>query len=131
LKGLDEGNFLTAWGGIASLQVSLPVMLTAATQRGIAIERLSEWMSAAPARLAGLDSRKGAIRVGHDADFVIIDPDREMTVDASRLYHRHAITPYDGARLKGLITMTMLRGEIVFEHGECVGMPAGRLLSRP
>jgi allantoinase len=130
LKGLDEGNFLTSWGGIASLQVSLPVMWTAATERGIPIEQLAEWMSAAPARLAGLDGRKGAIKVGHDADFVIIDPERELTVDASRLYHRHAITPYDGARLKGLITMTMLRGEIVFEHGECVGAPAGRLLSR-
>jgi allantoinase len=59
---------------------------------------------------------------------VIVDPDREMTVDASRLYHRHPVTPYDGARLKGLITMTMVRGEIVFQHGECVGPPTGALL---
>ncbi len=131
LKDLEEGNFLTAWGGIASLQVSLPVMWTAAARRGISIDRLAEWMSAAPARLAGLDSRKGAIKVGHDADFVIIDPERELTVDASRLYHRHAITPYDGARLKGLIAMTILRGEIVYEHGEFVGAPSGQLLSRP
>jgi allantoinase len=130
LKGLEEGNFLAAWGGIASLQVSLPVMWTAAARRGISIDRFAEWMSAAPARLAGLGSRKGAIKVGHDADFVIIDPDRELTVDASRLYHRHAITPYDGARLKGLITMTILRGEIVYEHGEFIGDPSGHLLSR-
>jgi allantoinase len=129
LKDLDEGNFLQAWGGIASLQVALPVMLTAATRRGIGIERLAEWMSAAPARLAGLDARKGAIKVGNDADLVVIDPDRGLTVDASRLYHRHAVTPYDGARLQGLITMTMLRGEIVFEHGECIGSPTGQLLS--
>ncbi len=58
---------------------------------------------------------------GHDADLVIVDPDREMTVDASRLYHRHAVTPYDGARLRGVVMATMLRGEIVFEHGDCVG----------
>lgn len=130
LKDLEEGNFMTAWGGIASLQISLPVMLTAARLRGIALERLIGWMSAAPARLAGLVARKGAITVGRDADLVIIDPDRGMTVDASRLYHRHAVTPYDGARLKGLITMTMVRGEIVYEHGEIVGPPRGELLTR-
>jgi allantoinase len=131
LKHLSDGDFLAAWGGIASLQLSLPVMWTRADRRGIPIERLAGWMSAAPARLAGLESRKGAIRVGHDADLVIVDPERSFTVDASRLYHRHAVTPYDGARLKGLVTMTMLRGEIVFEHGEYVGAPTGQLLSRP
>jgi allantoinase len=129
IKHLESGNFLEAWGGIASLQVSLPVVWTAASRRGIPIERLAHWMSAAPAMLAGLDRRKGAIAVGRDADFVVVDPDREIVVDASRLYHRHPITPYDGARLKGLITMTMLRGEIVYQHGECVGGATGELLS--
>ena len=129
LKHLDEGNFLTAWGGIASLQVSLPAVWTGAAKRGIPFERLADWMSAAPARLAGLP-RKGALAVGHDADLVIVDPDRELTVNASSLYHRHPVTPYHGATLRGYVTMTILRGEIVFEHGECVGRPAGRLLSR-
>ena len=130
MKDLNEGNFMTAWGGIASLQISLPAMLTAARLRNIAIERLVAWMSAAPARLAGLNARKGAITVGRDADLVIIDPDRGLTVDASRLYHRHPVTPYDGARLKGLITMTMVGGEIVFEHGQIIGPPRGQLVSR-
>ncbi|MEP6783447.1 MAG: allantoinase AllB [Acidobacteriota bacterium] len=130
LKHFDDGNFIAAWGGIASLQISLPVMWTHAQRRGIPIERLAEWMSAAPARLAGLADRKGAIAVGHDADFVIIDPERGLTVDASRLYHRHPVTPYDGAQLRGLITMTMLRGEIVYENGECIGEPTGELLNR-
>ncbi len=130
LKDLEEGNFMTAWGGIASLQVSLPVMWTGARLHGIPFERLIGWMCAAPARLAGLSARKGAITVGRDADLVIIDPARGMTVDASRLYHRHAVTPYDGARLRGLITMTMVRGKIVYEHGDIVGPPGGELLTR-
>ena len=88
-------------------------------------------MSAAPALLAGLDQRKGAIKVGHDADLVIVDPDREMTVDASRLYHRHAVTPYDGARLRGVVMVTMLRGEIVFANGDCVGSATGTLIPDP
>jgi allantoinase len=127
LKHLDEGNFVAAWGGIASLQVSLPVMWTGAARRGISIERLAEWMSAAPAKLAGL-TRKGGIAVGLDADLVIVDPDREQTVDATRLYHRHPVSPYHGATLRGQVMMTMLRGQVVFEHGQCVGHPTGRLL---
>lgn len=130
MKDLSDGNFIAAWGGIASLQVALPVMLTAARLRNIPIERLAAWMSAAPARLAGLNARKGAITVGRDADLVIIDPDRGLTVDASRLFHRHPVTPYDGARLKGLITMTMVGGEIVYEHGQIVGPPRGQLVTR-
>ena len=130
LKHIDDGNFLKAWGGIASLQISLPIVWTGAAARGIPIERLAQWMSAAPARLAGLDRRKGKIAPGYDADFVIVDPNREMTVDASRLYHRHAVTPYDGARLRGVVMATMLRGEIVFEHGDCVGPPTGRAILR-
>jgi allantoinase len=128
LKHFDDGNFIAAWGGIASLQISLPVMWTQAQRRAIPIERVAAWMSAAPARLAGLADRKGAIRVGHDADLVIIDPERGLTVDASRLYHRHPVTPYDGAQLRGLVTMTMLRGEVVYENGECIGAPTGMLL---
>lgn len=128
LKHIEDGNFLEAWGGIASLQISLPIVWTGAAQRRIPIERIAQWMSAAPARLAGLDDRKGAIKAGYDADLVIVDPDREMTVDASRLYHRHAVTPYDGARLRGVVMATMLRGEIVFEHGDCVGPLTGRTL---
>ena len=131
LKHLDDGDFIAAWGGIASLQIALPVMWTGARHRGIPFERLAEWMCAAPAKLAGLTGRKGAIATGHDADLVIVDPDREFIVDASRLYHRHAITPYDGARLHGVVLKTMLRGEIVFDNGTIAGPPAGRLISRP
>jgi allantoinase len=130
VKHLDDGDFIAAWGGIASLQLSLPVMWTGARRRNIPFERLAEWMCAAPARLAGLAGRKGAIATGHDADLVIVDPDRELTVDASRLYHRHAVTPYDGARLHGVVQTTMLRGEIVYDAGSTVGPPAGRLIQR-
>jgi allantoinase len=130
MKHIDDGDFVVAWGGIASLQIALPVVWTGAAARRIPLHRLSEWMSAAPARLAGLGGRKGAIAPGHDADFVIFDPDREMIVDSSRLYHRHPVTPYDGARLRGVVMATMLGGEIVFDHGECIGRPVGRAISR-
>jgi allantoinase len=104
-------------------------MWTAAHQRGIGVERLAQWLSAAPARLAGLADHKGAIAVGRCADLVIFDPDREFTVEAPRLYHRHPVTPYDGLRLRGTVLFTFLAGGLVFDGSEC--RPAhGRLLSR-
>jgi len=129
LKHVDDGDFVAAWGGIASLQVALAVMWTGAAGRGLPVERLARWMSAGPARLAGLAGAKGAIAAGHDADLVIFDPDAIGTVEATNLYHRHAVTPYDGARLRGRVRTTLLGGEIVFDDGECRGPASGRLLA--
>ena len=97
--------------------------------RGLPIDRLSEWMSAAPARLAGLQRSKGAIAAGCDADLIVVDPDAEFTVDAHALYHRHPVTPYDGARLRGQVKTTILRGQVVFDKNEICGVPTGRLIS--
>ena len=97
-------------------------------ERGLPIERVVEWLSAAPARLAGLADRKGAIAVGRDADLVIWDPDAVTTVDAATLLHRHPVTPYDGRSLRGRVMMTIAHGEIVYEPGRRRGVPNGRLL---
>jgi allantoinase len=130
LKRLDDGDFVRAWGGIASLQIGLSVVWTAARARGLGINRLGEWMAAAPARLAGIDHFKGRIAVGHDADLVLWDPDTKWRVDGSALYHRHPVTPYDGALLYGQVRTTLLRGEVVFDADRCVGSPHGQVVSR-
>jgi allantoinase len=115
LKRLDDGNFLEAWGGIASLQLALPVMWTAASQRGIGLDRLALWLSTRPAELAGLSATKGAIAVGRDADLIVWDPDAEWRVDARALHHRHPVTPYDGCSVRGRVVTTMVRGVTVFD----------------
>ena len=94
MKGLEAGDFRAAWGGIASLQLALPAVWTGARRRGFGLADLARWMCAAPARLAGLADRKGAIAPGHDADLVVWDPEASFTVDATALHHRHKITPY-------------------------------------
>ena len=130
MKHLEDGDFLRAWGGIASLQIGLSAMWTGALARGLAIDALVEWMSAAPARLAGLETSKGRIAPGLDADLVVFDPDEEWVVSGSALEHRHPVTPYEGLRLRGRVHTTILRGHIVFDNGVVSAAPRGRLLSR-
>lgn len=130
LKCQDSGDFVRAWGGIASLQVGLAVVWTGMASRHLPIDHLPHWLAAAPARLAGLEQVKGSIAAGCDADLVIWDPEADTTVDTPALYHRHPLTPYDGARLRGKVKTTILRGEVVFDDGECRGRPTGKLLSR-
>jgi allantoinase len=128
LKRIQDGDFIEAWGGIASLQVGFAVVATAAAARGIPLDRVASWMASRPARLAGLEGRKGGIASGADADLAIWDPDAERTVDPSMLHHRHPVTPYAGMKLRGQVRTTILRGEIVFTDGRLASRPAGRMI---
>ena len=113
----EGGDFIRAWGGIAALELGLPAVWTGASARGLSIERVSQWLSAAPARLADLDDRKGSIAAGKDADLVIWDPDAEFRVDERRLHQRHKRTPYAGLTLRGRVIETHARGRVVYRGG--------------
>jgi allantoinase len=129
MKRLSEGNFRTAWGGIASLSVALPLMWTEACKRGFTLLDLARWMSAGPARLAGCETRKGQIAAGFDADFVVFDADREFVVTENKLHYRHPVSPYLGETLRGVVKATYLRGKPIFAEGAegaFPGEPAGR-----
>lgn len=134
MKRRDTGRFDEAWGGIASLGLSLPVMWTALHERGFntsqAAERVGKWMAAGPARLAGLERRKGVLAAGADADIVIFDPDATWTVTPDDLQFRHKLSPYLGARLQGRVRETGLRGELVYLNSQFTGSPSGRELVR-
>jgi allantoinase len=108
------GEFFAAWGGIASLQLSLSAVWTGAKARGVAPERLARWMSAATSRLAGLSVTKGALADGFDADITIWDPDAAVIVDPAHLLHRHAVTPYAGRELCGAVRATIVSGRVAF-----------------
>jgi len=126
MKRLSEGNFRTAWGGIASLSVALPLMWTEASRRGFTLLDLARWMSAAPARLAGCDARKGCLAAGYDADFVVFDADDEFIVTEEKLHYRHPVSPYLGETLRGVVKATYLRGSAVFTEGKFASAPIGQ-----
>jgi allantoinase len=125
MKMLSTGDFSTAWGGISSLQVALPVVWTAARSRGFGLTDVVRWMAQAPADLAGLPA-KGRIAVGADADLCVFVPDESFVVEPSRLLHRHPVCPYAGRELMGTVRATMLRGRWLNTEG----LPFGRLLRR-
>jgi allantoinase len=87
-------------------------------------------MCAAPARLAGLENKKGSIAMGRDADLVIWNPDATFRVDPAQLHHRHKLTPYAGHQLMGTIKTTFLRGKKIFESGRFCSAPLGEVLLR-
>ena len=130
LKRRELGDFFRSWGGIASLELSLPVVWTEMRRRGLDIAHIARWMAEAPARLVGLAGRKGAIAPGADADLVMLDPSAPFVVNADALLQRHAVTPYDRRELRGRVVATYLRGSLIFADGESVGEPSGRVLSR-
>jgi len=121
LKRLAEGDFRTAWGGIASVQVALPAVWSVARRRGRTLSDIARWMAEFPASLAGLSGRKGVIAPGADADLVAFDPEAMFEVEASALLHKNPVTPYDGRTLTGRVTRTWLRGTEVTPDGPRMG----------
>ena len=125
MKRTDSGRFDLAWGGIASLSLALSVIHTECQHRGFTLNDIVRWMSSAPAKLAGIDHRTGALEAGRDANFVVFDTDAEFAVTADRLHYRHQISPYLNETLRGVVKATYLRGEAVYLEGTFAAAPSG------
>ena len=125
---MDRGDIGDAWGGISALQFGLALIWTEGQKRGFTLVDLARLMAQRPAQIAGLDERKGCIAPGFDADFCVFDPVAEQKVIASRIKHKHKISPYLGKTLTGLVTQTWLRGQLIYQDDQYLGRPRGRSL---
>lgn len=124
LKDLDNGDFGVAWGGIASIQLTLPVIWTEARRRGLSLEQVIDWMATKPAQRVRLLS-KGKLAPGYDADLAVFAADQAFVVDVAKLHHKNPLTPYQGKALSGVVRRTFVRGsEVDYET------PHGKLLRR-
>ena len=118
IKALDSGDIGSAWGGISSLQLTLPVMLKVAELHGIGIERLGQALCSNPATMAGIGGKKGRLEKGYDADLVVIDDKADYTPTIQDLHYKHKFSPYVGKTLKGDLKLAVLRGRIVSENSQ-------------
>lgn len=121
-------NIWDAWGGINGIQLTLPLLLDEGARRGLALEQLARMLSERPARLAGLHHRKGAIRVGLDADLVLVDPDAPWTLSAADLQSLHPWSPFLGRRFRHRVQRVYRRGEVIFAAGQVAGGAGGQWL---
>lgn len=131
-KQKGEDDIWQAWGGVAGIQATLPVLMTDGVQaRGLSFERVAHLTSTAPAQLFGLFPRKGAIAVGADADFALVDPQRQWTFDSSQLQTRSGVSAYLGRAFTGKVERTVVRGRTVFVDGQVVGEMGWGQLQKP
>ncbi|MBO9204993.1 MULTISPECIES: allantoinase AllB [Niastella] len=129
MKEINSGNLMKAWGGIASLQLALPVLWTAARKRNLQVSHIAQWLCEKPAVLPGLQKRKGKISKGFDADLVVWDPDSSFRVTAEALHHKHKITPYINLELYGVVEQTWLAGQLIFEQGNFPVLNKGKIIT--
>ncbi len=125
LKRFDIGDFGVAWGGIASLQISLSAVWSEAKRRGYSLNDVVRWMAENPARQVGLNT-KGHIALGYAADLAVFAPDEAFIVDVAKLQHKNPVSAYDGRPLAGVVRSTWLAGKRIDLDDD----PRGRLLSR-
>jgi allantoinase len=125
-----QRDFLSAWGGIAGVQSTLPLLLEEGHwQRSLPLERIAELVSETPSRRFGF-SRKGAIAPGYDADLTLVDLAAASTLDAAQLQQRHKSSPYVGRTFRGAIRRTIRRGETIFLDGRITAQTRGRFVAR-
>ncbi len=128
LKQLQTGDFMKAWGGIASLQFALPVLWTLAKNNNASLNDLALWLCEKPAILAGLQNNKGKIEKGFDADLVVLDEEKKFMVTEKIIHHKHKITPYLNHELSGVVEQTFLAGVKVFDHGSFTQLNKGNII---
>jgi allantoinase len=116
-----KGNIWECAAGFIGVQTLFPLMLDAALRGGVAVNLLPRLLSEGPAKRFGLYPKKGAIRIGSDADFAIVDPRQVTEVQERSLHAKYPITPFIGWKLKGSIVYTILRGRVIAERGDVKG----------
>ena len=130
LKLADEGDFENAWGGISSLQLSLPVIWDKIKDKKDGLFNLWTWLSHNPAKFLGLDHCKGDLKPGMDADIMIWNPDKSIEVREQFLHFRHKMSPYMNRFLAGKTELTILGGNIAYKNDQFLSGPVANPLFR-
>jgi dihydropyrimidinase len=130
-KATWRGDFRLIPAGLPGVETLLPLLVTRGLGKRISLRTLVDVLATNPAKIFGLYPRKGVIRAGSDADLVIVDPGRVKRVTPRSLHMKTDYSPYQGMRLAGFPSVTILRGKIIQQDGEFLGRPgSGVFLKR-
>ncbi|HVG40003.1 MAG TPA: amidohydrolase family protein, partial [Chitinophagaceae bacterium] len=129
IKEIESGNILKAWGGIAGLQFLLSASWTS-LQNVMSLEKFIPLLTEQPARFLKIDTEKGFLKEGFDADFTIWLPEEKFTVKKEDIRHKHQISPYIGEELYGTVQQTYINGELVFSNNKILKKNCGKWLLR-
>ena len=110
--------------GSPQLQYILSMLLDLVNKKLFSIQNIVHIYSSTPAKILGVYPKKGAIQVGSDADFVIVDLDEERKISSDNVYSKAGYTPFEGKCIKGIPVSTIVRGKTVMVDGKVIGMPA-------
>lgn len=122
-KDLGREDFTRIPGGLPGIEARLALIYTLIVELGAPLERWVEVCCSAPARLFGLYPRKGTLLPGADADVVIFNPAREVTITHDRLHEHVDYTPYEGLTARGWPEVTLSRGVVIAQDGSFIGSP--------
>jgi dihydropyrimidinase len=131
-KKMGKDRFDKVPNGMAGVELRLPVMFSEGVlKRGLSLQRMVELTSTNPARLFGLYPKKGVIQVGSDADLVILDPKKKVTLGMKTTHMKTDFCSLEGLKVTGYPVMTMSRGNVIIDNGNFVGRKGdGRFLKR-
>ena len=131
-KAAWKGDFTKIPYGLPGVETLLPSLYTFGVKKHrFSINHLVRLVSTNPAKFFGLYPQKGTIAVGSDADLIIIDPKREMLIDAKKLESNCDWSPFEGQSLYGFPEVTLSRGRVIGEKGKFCGKAgAGRFVQR-
>ena len=119
---MGKDDFTKCPNGAPGVETRMPVIFSEGVMKGrISINKFVEVTSTNPAKIYGMYPQKGTIAVGSDADIVIIDKDKEVTITKSMLHENVDYTPYEGMKVKGYPVMTIVRGKVIVKDNEFIG----------
>jgi dihydroorotase (multifunctional complex type) len=130
-KDMDPNNPADTAAGYGMVEWYGHKLLDYVSQGRLSLEKLVEVTSVNGAKIFGYYPRKGSNLPGTDADFSICDTEREWTIDSKKIYMKTQLSPYHGQKLKGKVTHTIVRGQVVMAEGEVVGRPGFGKFVRP
>lgn len=120
-KELGKDDFTKIPNGGPGIETRMPIMLSEGPKHGLSLNKVVEVTSTNVAKIFGMYPKKGTIAVGSDADLVLYDANKEVTITKDVLHENVDYTAFEGVKVSGYPVMTLSRGDVIAKDGEYIG----------